>query len=64
MFLVGLVLGVAAGLVVGILGYPLSMAWLARREYLKASQGAEEGFLPADRASAAADRFRSPEHAN
>jgi hypothetical protein len=62
-FLVGLGLGAALGVVIGTVGFPMSMNWLARREYREASQGAGEGPFPRIEVESS-DRFRSPEHVN
>lgn len=62
-FLVGLGLGAALGVVIGTVGFPISMNWLARREYREASQGADEGPFPQIEVESS-DRFRSPEHVN
>jgi hypothetical protein len=62
-FLVGLGLGTALGVVIGTVGFPISMNWLARREYREASQGADEGPFPRIEVESS-DRFRFPEHVN
>lgn len=62
-FLVGLGLGTAFGVVIGTVGFPISMNWLARREYREASKGADEGPFPRIEVEASG-RFRSPERAN
>ncbi len=62
-FLVGLILGVGSGVVIGTVGFPATMTWMARREYRVASKGADEGPFPRIDVGAS-DRIRSPEHAN